>query len=153
MKPELEPEFEAVLVTTNVEREAIFALRMEVFVVEQGVPAAEELDAHDVTAIHLLARETQNPANIIATARLIPYGDSKGVVGRVAVRQAYRGRGIGALLMRFAEDVAKERGMNFLELGAQCYALPFYEKLGYVAEGEIYLDCAIEHRHMSKTLS
>lgn len=149
----MKPEFEAVLVTTSAEREAIFALRMEVFVVEQGVPAAEELDAHDMTAIHVLARETQKPANIIATARLIPHDENKGAIGRVAVQKDYRGRGIGALLMRFAEDVAKERGMTSLELGAQCYALPFYEKLGYVAEGEIYLDCAIEHRHMSKTLS
>ena len=77
---------------------------------------------------------------------------AKGRSGRVAVQKAYRGQGIGALLMRFVENVAKERGMTHLELGAQCYALPFYEKLGYVAEGEIYLDCAIEHRHMSKTL-
>ena len=148
-------DFEAVLVTGHTEREAIFALRMEVFVVEQGVPAAEELDAHDLTAIHVLVREKQNPANIVATARLIPSGEDlrKGAVGRVAVRKAYRGKGIGALLMRFVEDVAKERGMTFLELGAQCYALPFYEKLGYRAEGEIYLDCAIEHRHMSKILS
>ena len=147
-------DFEAVLVAANAEREAIFALRMEVFVVEQGVPAAEELDAHDMTAVHVLAREKQNPANIVATARLIPCGEdqSKGAVGRVAVRKAYRGQGIGALLMRFVENVAKERGMTYLELGAQCYALPFYEKLGYLAEGEIYLDCAIEHRHMSKRL-
>ena len=147
-------EFEAALVSTAEEREAIFALRMEVFVVEQGVPAAEELDAHDRTAIHALVREKQNPANIIATARLIPYGEnqSKGAIGRVAARKAYRGKGAGALLMRFLENVAKERGMTYLELGGQCHALPFYEKLGYVAEGEIYLDCGIEHRHMSKTL-
>ena len=147
-------EFETVLVTTKEEREAIFALRMEVFVVEQGVPAAEELDAQDVTATHVLAREEQNPANIVATARLIPYGanESKGAIGRVAVQKAQRGKGVGALLMRFLESVARERGMTYLELGAQCYALPFYEKLGYVAEGEIYLDCAIEHRHMGKTL-
>ncbi len=145
-------EFETALVTTTAEREAVFALRMTVFVEEQGVPAAEELDAHDVTAVHVLARETKDPARIVATARLIAYGENKGAVGRVAVQKAYRGRGVGALLMRFVEAVAKERGMTCLELGAQCYALPFYEKLGYTAEGEIYLDCAIEHRHMSKIL-
>ena len=145
-------DFEAALVETNAEREAIFALRMEVFVVEQGVPAAEELDAHDVTALHVLARETHNPANIVATARLIPHGESRAAIGRVAVRKEYRGRGVGALVMRFIEDAARQRGIAQVELGAQCYALPFYEKLGYIAEGEIYLDCAIEHRHMSKTL-
>ena len=145
-------EYEAALVTTNAEREAIFALRMEVFVEEQGVPAAEELDAHDITAIHVLARETQNPANIVATARLIPYGENKSAIGRVAVKREVRGRGVGFLLMRFLENVARQRGIAFIELGGQCHAIPFYEKLGYVAEGEIYLDCDIEHRHMSKNL-
>ena len=143
--------FQTALATTPEEREAIFALRMEVFVEEQGVPAEEELDAWDVTATHVLAR-LAGDGQIIGTARLLDYGEGKAVIGRVAVHKDFRGQGVGAILMRFVEGIAAAQGFRHLELGAQCYAIPFYEKLGYTAYGEIYLDCAIEHRHMSKDL-
>ena len=54
--------------------------------------------------------------------------------------------------MEYIESVARAQGFVRLDLGAQCYAIPFYEKLGYQTEGDIYLDCAIEHRHMHKIL-
>ncbi|MET7678691.1 hypothetical protein ABZX94_28505, partial [Streptomyces seoulensis] len=37
------------------DREACFAVRKEVFVGEQGVPEDIEYDAHDATALHVLA--------------------------------------------------------------------------------------------------
>lgn len=138
------------LVTTPEEREAVFALRMIVFVEEQQVPPEEELDAYDVTATHFLARD--NAANeIIGTARLVDKGNGTAKIGRVAVRQDWRGQGIGAVLMREVERHARTVGFRRLILDAQCYAIPFYEKLGYEAEGEIFLDANIEHRFMSKT--
>ena len=152
MEPRREHDFEAAPVTTAEEREAIFALRMQVFVEEQGVPPEEELDLYDMTATHLLARRFDVPSEIVGTARLIDKGAGQAVVGRVAVHRDYRGLGVGALLMRYAETVALAQGFARLDLGAQCYAIPFYEKLGYTAEGDIYLDCAIEHRHMYKIL-
>ena len=54
------------------------------------------------------------------------------------------------MLMRFVEAQAHAAGFTELILEAQCYAIPFYEKLGYIAEGDIFLDCAIEHRLMRK---
>jgi predicted GNAT family N-acyltransferase len=136
------------LVTTPEEREAVFALRMVVFVEEQQVPPEEELDAYDVTATHFLART--ETGEIIGTARLVDKSEGVGKVGRVAVRQDWRGYGIGALLMREVERHAREVGFQKLALDAQCYAIPFYEKLGYTAEGDIFLDAGIEHRFMSK---
>lgn len=150
-------EYTVALVQTLEEREAIFAVRMIVFVEEQGVPPSEELDALDITATHFVARRTDaapdDPAGIIGTARLLDKGEGKAKIGRVAVLREHRGRGAGALLMCAVEATARAQGFTYLALDAQCYAIPFYEKLGYAAQGDIFLDCDIEHRYMSKSLT
>ena len=149
-------EYMVTLVRTIEEREAVFAVRMIVFVEEQNVPPSEELDALDVTATHFLARRADlapdDMGAIIGTARLIDKGERKAKIGRVAVLREHRGRGVGALLMRAVEDTARAQGFTYLALDAQCYAIPFYEKLGYAAQGDVFLDCDIEHRYMSKSL-
>ena len=137
-------------VTTPEERAAVFALRMVVFVEEQNVPPEEELDHYDVTATHFVASTSEG--EVIGTARLLDKGDGTGKIGRVAVLQSSRGKGIGAAIMKAVEQYAEGAGYRRLVLDAQCYAIPFYEKLGYVAEGEIFLDAGIEHRFMTKVL-
>ena len=143
-------------VRTPAERESVFAIRMLVFVEEQAVPADEELDIHDLTARHFLARWRSMPPtdseNIVATARLVDKGRGIGKVGRVAVLLQHRGKGIGAALMRHVEQAAISSGFTQLTLEAQLYAIPFYAKLGYAAEGDIFLDCGIEHRLMRKEI-
>jgi predicted GNAT family N-acyltransferase len=150
------PDYEAALVRTSEEREAVFAVRMVVFIEEQAVPPEEELDALDVTATHFLARMkttlTASDPGIVGAARLVDRGGGVGKVGRVAILQGHRGKGVGALLMRFIEQTARAQGFTHLVLDAQSYAIPFYEKLGYAAEGEVFLDANIEHRSMSKSL-
>ena len=147
--------YEAAPVTSSAEREAVFAIRMTVFVEEQAVPPEEELDAYDVAAAHFLARLSTadpDPSGIVGTARLIDKGHGTGKIGRVAVLREHRGRGVGALLMQRVEYSARAAGYTELILEAQTHALPFYEKLGYAAEGDIFLDCNIEHRLMRKSL-
>ncbi len=144
--------YTADIVRTAEERSAVFALRMLVFVEEQGVPAEEELDAYDLTATHFLIRRDPAPDNteggIVGTARLIDKGHGAGKVGRVAIHIEHRGAGAGAKLMRSIEEVARQEGYNELVLEAQTYAIGFYEKLGYAAEGDVFMDCDIPHRLM-----
>lgn len=148
-------EVEIGIVKTNEDRAQVFALRMEVFVEEQHVPPDEELDAYDVLATHFLARArsaTGGRGTIVGTARLVDKGGRVGKIGRVAVRADCRGFGVGAALMRAIHDFARTEGFLRLDLEAQCYAIPFYEKLGYTAYGDVFLDANIEHRHMSMPL-
>ena len=133
------------------ELEQVYEVRMIVFVEEQNVPPEEELDAYDLTATHFLMREITTK-RVVATARFLDKGERVGKVGRVAVLKEYRGLGIGAEIMRLVEDHASVQGYRELLLEAQTHAIVFYEKLGYLAEGEIYLDCDIEHRVMRKEL-
>lgn len=141
------------------DREACFAVRKEVFVVEQGVPQEIEYDAHDAEAVHVLAvREDGLP---LGTGRLLhgeaaaakADGDATvGSLGRLAVQQAARGLGVGAALVRAIEDAARARGLAAVDLHAQTHALGFYERLGYVAYGPEFPDAGIPHRAMRRAL-
>ncbi|WP_318207312.1 MULTISPECIES: GNAT family N-acetyltransferase [unclassified Streptomyces] len=141
------------------DREACFAVRREVFVVEQGVPQELEYDAYDATAAHVLAvREDGLP---LGTGRLLLGADavgktggdaSVGSLGRLAVAKAARGLGVGAALVRAVEDVARERGLTAVDLHAQTHALGFYERLGYEAYGPEFPDAGMPHRAMRRTL-
>ena len=125
------------------------ALRRTVFIEEQNVSEADEMDGLDAEAIHLIATCDGKPAG---TARLLIRGET-GKIGRVAVLREHRGTGLGAAIMRQAEAALRSRpGVTRLYLSAQTHALPFYEKLGYVAYGPEYDDAGIPHRDMEKRL-
>ena len=130
-------------VTTDIA--ACRALRRTVFIEEQGVSEADEVDDLDDQAIHILATQDGIP---IGSARLLTQGDT-GKVGRVCVLQSARGTGLGAALMQAA--VAEFRtipGIARVKLGAQLHALAFYERLGFTPYGDVFMDAGIEHRDM-----
>lgn len=125
-------------------------LRRVVFIEEQGVPEADEVDDQDDAALHLLARLD---GTAVGSARLLIKGD-QGKIGRVCVLPAARGAGIGAAMIRAA--VARFRrmpGIVVVTLGAQTHALGFYAALGFVETGPEYLDAGILHRDMVLMLS
>ena len=148
----MEPYYTSGLVETADELTDCYSIRIIVFVEEQAVPVEEEMDAYDLTATHFLVKQSES-AEVVATARFLDKGDGVGKIGRVAVLIEYRGKGIGALIMSRVEQYAVEHGFSELILEAQMSAIVFYEKLGYVAEGEVYLDCNIEHRLKMKSLA
>jgi predicted GNAT family N-acyltransferase len=123
---------------------ACLALRWTVFVEEQAVPAELERDAYDATALHLLATLDGRP---VGTARMLLKGDT-GKIGRVCVLREARGQGVGAALIRAAVEELRGLGLSKAKLGSQVHAIPFYEKLGFAAEGPVYDDAGIPHRDM-----
>jgi ElaA protein len=125
------------------------ALRRVVFIEEQGVSAADEVDGLDDEAIHLLAFDG---GRAVGTARLLVKG-RVGKIGRVCVVPEVRGTGLGAALIRAAlAELARVPGVAEAYLGSQSHATGFYEKLGFAAEGEEFLDAGIPHRHMRRAL-
>lgn len=129
--------------------EAAKAIRFEVFVDEQQVPIALELDALDATARHWLAWEGETA---IATARAVSQ-DFGWKIGRVAVRRAWRGQGVGVAVMRTIIAAARRAEVRELQLESQIHALAFYERLGFVAEGPEFDDAGIPHRLMRLRLA
>ncbi|MEU6880740.1 GNAT family N-acetyltransferase [Streptomyces sp. NPDC046712] len=141
------------------DRDACFAVRREVFVVEQNVPQEIEYDRYDETAVHVLAVRADGLP--LGTGRLLHGEDaagktggdlSVGSLGRLAVTKAARGLGVGVALVRAIEDAARERGLKAVDLHAQTQALGFYERLGYVAYGPEFQDAGIPHRAMRRAL-
>jgi len=124
--------------------EAIRRIRREVFVEEQGVSPANEFDATDRMATHLLA---WRKGEAIGTARLYAE-DGVGRIGRVAVLASQRGRGVGEALMVRALQEAGERGYGEIVIHAQLRVRRFYERLGFVAEGAVYQEENIPHMTM-----
>jgi predicted GNAT family N-acyltransferase len=138
--------------TAPADLEACFAVRHQVFVVEQKVPAELEYDEHDepdAKAVHVLAVGPDGP---VGAGRLIPGDAGAGILGRLAVARAARGLGIGVALVRAIEDQARRLGLSVVELHAQTHALGFYERLEYVAYGPEYEEAGIAHRSMSCAL-
>ena len=121
-----------------------FAIRMRVFVREQRVPAAIELDRDDDRAIHFLAT---SEGKAVGTARVVSHrGSAK--IGRMAVLKSYRGKGVGKKLLRRAVATAKKLGVRTIYLHAQVPVIEFYEKLGFRCVGAVFDEAGIPHRKM-----
>ncbi|KOX07254.1 GNAT family N-acetyltransferase [Nocardiopsis sp. NRRL B-16309] len=135
---------------------AVFVIRGAVFVAEQEVPIEEEWDGRDPAADQFVALLDGVP---VGTVRLVAQGGAdggtggeSGLLGRLAVLPKGRGSGTGAALVKAVEERARERGFSSVELHAQTHALGFYERLGYTAHGEEFLDAGIPHLHMVRRL-
>ncbi|MCC7596030.1 GNAT family N-acetyltransferase [Janthinobacterium sp. FW305-129] len=118
------------------------AIRFEVFVDEQKVPAEIELDDMDAVCLHAVAYD--DAGNAIGTGRLLPDGH----IGRMAVRQPGRGTGVGGAILTLLMDKARERGDAAVVLNAQTVAAPFYARHGFVQQGEQFEEAGIAHVEM-----
>jgi predicted GNAT family N-acyltransferase len=136
----------------DAERDAALALRHEVFVDEQGVPPELEIDEHDETALHLLAFDA---GRLVGVCRLVmgtpPAQRAK--FGRLVVAREARGGGVGSALLGEAERRACALGAPCMVLTAQTAAVGLYERAGYTARGDVFLDAGIEHVTMEKALA
>lgn len=132
------------------DREHCYAIRIEVFCGEQKVSREIEFDGLDDECRHYLALQDDAP---VGTARTRPIGDGKIKFERIAVRAEHRRRNVGQVLMLQAMRDAVEDGAVTAVLNAQTSAGDFYEKLGFVRKGDIFMEAGIEHIHMVRDLS
>ena len=123
------------------------AIRVEVFVDEQKVPAEIELDDMDAVCLHAVAYDEAGKA--IGTGRLLPDGH----IGRMAVRQPGRGTGVGGAILTLLMDKAHARGDAAVVLNAQTVAAPFYARHGFVQLGEQFEEAGIAHVEMRLVLT
>jgi predicted GNAT family N-acyltransferase len=124
---------------------ALRRIREEVFVQEQQVPVGLEWDGKDAGCLHVLAHAGEEP---VGTARMTLTGH----IGRMAVRAAWRGLGIGGALLQALMETARARGLTEVYLNAQVSAVPFYQGHGFRVEGGVFLDAGIPHRRMRRAL-
>lgn len=140
------PAVEIAVAEWTTDRAALEAVRRAVFILEQGIPEADEWDATDAVATHVLARLNRDP---VGTGRL----EATGKIGRLAVLKAARGLGVGGLVLGQLLDLARERGFQEVFLNAQVSAIGFYGAYGFVAEGPEFDEAGIRHRRMRLAFS
>jgi predicted GNAT family N-acyltransferase len=121
-----------------------FAIRIGVFVKEQGVPAEIELDRDDERAIHLLATSAGRP---VGTARVVMHRRSA-KIGRMAVLKRFRRKGVGTKLLTRAVATARRLGAQEIYLHAQVPVIGFYETMGFRCIGRVFDEAGIPHRKM-----
>lgn len=126
-----------------------YAVRREVFVNEQRVPASVEKDEHDEKALHVIAYEGETP---IGAGRLRIDGKA-GKVERLCVKKAYRNKGVGRKMMAYIEDVARTLHLHQLNLHAQIDAQHFYQQFGYKSYSDLFYEAGMPHVAMKKGLN
>lgn len=124
----------------QVDFEDIRHLREAVFVIEQQIPPDIEFDELDQYCHHFIVRDANYLA--IGTGRLSP----EGKIGRMAVLQQWRHQGIGRSLLLALLEKARGLGLTTAFANAQISALGFYEKFGFIQEGDTFAEAGIPHR-------
>ncbi len=125
------------------------AIRLHVFMQEQQVPAEDEWDGLDETATHFLVL---TDGQAIGCARLLYEEKTEQRhkpafhIGRVALLAPWRGRGLGQQLMQAVIAHCQQLApAAVIYLHAQCERQGFYERLGFIAKGDVFMDAGIAH--------
>jgi ElaA protein len=130
---------------TTLELMEIYSLRMAIFVVEQNCPY-QDIDGWDPYAYHVYLKDEEG---IRAYLRVLPQNSryAEASLGRVVSNK--RRCGLATRVLQEGIAVAREKfGAKRLILGAQTYARPLYEKVGFVSLEDEYLEDGQPHVHM-----
>ena len=123
-------------------------IRKSVFTAEQGADSDTEFDSYDEKGKGTLYALLYDGEKAVATSRLAL--TEKGYkIGRIAVLKDFRGKGYGDKIVRAVIEKAFEKGAEAVFVDAQNYAVPFYEKIGFMVIGSQIFDRGLPHMPMS----
>ena len=130
---------------TKIEIHDIYALRSEVFVVEQEC-IYQDIDGKDKEALHVIGKEGKQ---VIAYARILEKGfcyPNYISMGRILVKKSMRGQLIGKKLLKFCLiHVEKKQPLPAIKISAQSHLEKFYNDHGFIKLGKGYLEDGIPH--------
>jgi len=132
---------------SNTEIYQILRLRSEVFVVEQEC-IYQDIDNKDKKAVHIFLKEKNE---IIAYSRVFKEKEyfENPSIGRVVVANKRRMYGVGKKIMNISINYIKQNiKAKSIEISAQKYLKKFYSNLGFVQQGDEYLEDNIPHLRM-----
>lgn len=144
-------EYKVILASSKELKKKAFAIREEVFVVEQKVSSDEEFDEFEDESHHFVALDSNDEP--IGSARWRK--TEKGVkLERFTVKKNLRGKGLGSAIVQAVLDDLQEKvsAGTFLYMHAQLDAIPLYAKFDFQKKGEQFDECGIMHYLMWKHL-
>jgi putative N-acetyltransferase (TIGR04045 family) len=127
---------------------AHFAVRREVFVVQQGLFAGDDRDARDDDAATLHVVGLVDGV-VVGTVRLYRLSGSVWKGDRLAVLPGARVHHLGARLVEFAVAAAGARGGSRMVAQVQVANVRFFERLGWSRDGAPGLYCGVMHQPMA----
>ncbi|MFG6413511.1 YbgC/FadM family acyl-CoA thioesterase [Roseateles sp. DC23W] len=130
--------------------DAASAIRREVFIEEQRIPAEMEWDAADASCLHALARNRFGMP--LATGRMLEHVPGVAKIGRLAVRRSMRGTQIGRQVLEALMAKARQQGDREVLLHAQLSAENFYLRAGFQRRGEPFEEAGIAHVEMVREI-
>lgn len=135
---------------SSVELYDLLQLRSEVFVVEQNC-VYQDIDGKDSKALHLIGEDNGQTVGYCRLFKPNDYFDESSI-GRVVVKQTYRDKKLGHIMMKEAiEVIASEFGETEITISAQLYLKKFYESHGFIQTSETYLEDDIPHIQMKRS--
>ena len=120
-------------------------IRSEIFTGDLKMPISVEKDQYDHFAHHLIIKDGDKK---VATGRLI-LKDGEFLIGRIAVLKEARGMQIGDLVVRMLMDRAFSMGAKEVFVHALISLQSFYEKVGFKAVSEPFVEATLEHIAMN----
>jgi len=133
----------------STEYEAAVALRASILRQPLGLSfSAEELSAESDS--HHIACYVGG--ELVGCLVLKPLDAGRIQMRQVAVAESVKGRGIGRMMVRYAEDLARGLGYEEMLLHARETAVSFYEPLGYAKVGDPFSEVTSPHWIMMRAL-
>ncbi|WP_350302344.1 GNAT family N-acetyltransferase [Peribacillus frigoritolerans] len=139
-------------ITTENDLKIAFHIRKEVFVEEQGFPLEIEFDEYDTLhalSEHILVYYNEKP---VGTGRLRVV-DGLGKLERICILEPYRKFGLGKIIIKTLEEIAKKKEISQVKLHGQTQAEGFYKKLGYQTSSDVFMEDGGPHLLMIKRIN
>jgi GNAT superfamily N-acetyltransferase len=124
-------------------------LRMEILRKPLGLTFAEADLDQEKDDILIGAFEEED---IMACCILTKLSEDTCKLRQMAVRPKIQGTGLGAAMMNYAEQLAKDAGYKKMVMNARKTAKGFYEKLGYEIKGDEFVEVTLPHFYMQKNI-
>ena len=136
-------------ITSFQDKQACVSIRRKIFIGEQKAPVELEMDGLDDIARHFAVKMGDK---IIATCRIRRMGSTV-KIEQVAVLKAFRRKGVGRRLMKYVlKNTRSASNIQLFKLRSRVSNAPFYEKLGFRAHGNKYINLDIPHYDMVKEM-
>ncbi|MCT4477358.1 GNAT family N-acetyltransferase [Peribacillus sp. NPDC101481] len=139
-------------ITTESDLKVAFQIRKEVFVQEQGFALESEFDEYDTLnalSEHILVYYNEKP---VGTGRLRVV-DGLGKLERICILEPYRKFGLGKIIIKTLEEIAKKKEISQVKLHGQTQAEGFYKKLGYQTSSDVFMEDGGPHLLMIKRIN
>lgn len=129
--------------------EKVIQLRYLVMRAPLGLEFSKEELENEKQNIHIGSFEDDE---LLGCCMLIPLKDNSLQLRQMAVKNNVQRKGVGASILSFAENLARDKGYKKIMMHARDTAVGFYEKFGYKVVGEPFTEIDLPHHVMEKQL-